>query len=122
MGKHIRERRLARRIEVPKDIAEMNDARRYQVNGGVLKMLVEAVVVAVANDGIRNRLSIGNLVIGLPANLGQGVVAAALEWQSRGELQNALPDRVAETRLYDPSSRLSGRRQRRFAAIGKASE
>jgi hypothetical protein len=69
----------------------MDDARRYQVNGCVLKVLVEAVVVAVADDGVRNRLGVGNLVIGLPANLGQGVVAATLMRQGWRELQTRCP-------------------------------
>jgi len=59
-------------------------------------VLVEAVVVAVADDSVRNRLGVGNLVIGFPANLGQGVVAATLMRQGWGELQDTLPDGVAE--------------------------
>jgi hypothetical protein len=97
VSKHVRERRLAGRIEVAIDVAEVDDARRYQVNGCIFKVLVEAVVVAVADDGVRNRLGVGNLVIGLPANLGQGVVAAALRRQSWGELQDTLTDGMAKT-------------------------
>ena len=97
MGKDIREGWLARLIEVSQDVAEMNDARRYEVHGGVFKVLVESVIVAVANDSVGNRLGIGNLVVGLPANLTQWVVTATLEWQSRRELEHPLPDRVAKS-------------------------
>ena len=79
VSKHIGQRWLTRRIEVPIDVAEMDDARRDQVNGRVLEVLVEVVVVAVADDCVRDGLGVGNLVIGLPANLGQRVVAATLE-------------------------------------------
>jgi hypothetical protein len=64
----------------------MNDPRGHEVHGGILEMLVEAIVIAVPNDGIGNCLSVGDLVISLPTNLGQWVVAAALEWQGGGEL------------------------------------
>ena len=36
----------------------MNDACRYKIHGGVFEMLVETVIVAVANHGIGNRLSV----------------------------------------------------------------
>ncbi len=96
VSKHVGERRLPRYIEIAKDVAEMDDARRYKINGRILEVLVEVVVVAVANDGVRNRLGVGNLVIGLPANLGQRVVAATLMRQGWGELQDTLSDGVAE--------------------------
>ena len=74
----------------------MDDARRYQINGCVLEVLVEVVVVAVANDGVGNRLGVGNFVVGLPADFGQRVVAATLMRQGWRELQDALADGVAE--------------------------
>src|ERR1039457_5074552 len=96
MSKHVGQRGLAWCVEVAKDVAEMDDSSRYQVNGCIFKVLVEAFVVAMADDGVRNRLRVGNLVIGLPANLGQGVVAATLMRQCWGELQDTLPDGMAK--------------------------
>ncbi len=60
---------MAGRVEVSEDIAQMNDACRYKIHGGVFEMLVETVIVAVANHGISNRLSIRDLVVALPTNL-----------------------------------------------------
>jgi len=74
----------------------MDDSSRYQVNGCVFKVLIEAFVVAMPDDCVCNRLGVGNLVIGLPANLGQGVVAATLMRQGWGKFQNTLPDGVAK--------------------------
>jgi hypothetical protein len=86
VGEHVGERRLSRCIEIAKDVTEMDDACRDKIHSRVLEVLVEVVVVAVANEGVRNRLGVGDLVIGLPANLGQGVVAATLMRQSWREL------------------------------------
>ena len=96
MSEHIGECRLAGRGEIPVDVAEMDDASRDEINGGVLEVLVEVVVVAVANDGVGDSLGVGDFVVGLPADFRERVVAATLRWQGRRELEDTLTDGVTK--------------------------
>ncbi len=52
VGEHVGESRFTGRGEIPVDVAEMDDASRDEIDGGVLEVLVEVVVVAVADDGV----------------------------------------------------------------------
>ena len=96
VGKHIGESGLTGQDEIPVDVAEMNDASRDKIDGSVLEVLVEVVVIAVANDGVCYGLGIGHLVVRLPADFGERVIAATLQREGRRELENALTDGVAE--------------------------
>jgi hypothetical protein len=52
VSEHIGQSRLTGRDEIPVDVAEMDDASRDKIDGGVLEVLIEVVVIAVADDGV----------------------------------------------------------------------
>ena len=97
MGKHVGESGLTGRDEIPVHVSEMDDSRRDEIDGGVLKVLIDVVVVAVADDGVGDSLGVGDFVVRLPADFREGVVAATLRWQRRRKLENALANGVTES-------------------------
>src|ERR1700748_535319 len=59
---HIGECWLPWGIKVSENVTQVEDAGGYKINCGILKVLVETVVVAVANDCVRDSLCVGDLV------------------------------------------------------------
>ena len=66
---YIGERWFARDVKVSENVTQVDDASRYEINCGILEVLIETVVVAVPNHCVRDGLCVGDLVIGFPSNL-----------------------------------------------------
>src|ERR1700679_1474595 len=61
---YIGERWFARDVKVSENVTQMDDASGYEINCGILKVLVETVVVAVADHCVRDCLCVCDLVVG----------------------------------------------------------
>src|SRR4051794_25882538 len=78
----------------------MQNAGGYQINSGILKMLVERVFATVADHTIGDGLGVRYVVFGVPADLVERVVAATGFGIRGRELQDPLPQFVPVSRRH----------------------